>query len=113
MKRKVMILALTFLLFLPAMGFTGDVEVTGVWVSWTMRGVHSYDFKAEIQVRNIDDRDRLASGSLRFYGSDGRLVSSRGFSGRVKAGDRATLVTRGTVSARKREKIDYWEAVIY
>ena len=112
MKRKAMILVLIFLLFLPAMGFTGDCEVTGVWVSWTMRGLHSYDFKAEIQVRNNDDRDHLAGGFLQFYNSNGRIVGGQRFSGRVKAGDRATLVTTGTVSARKREKIDYWEAVI-
>ena len=112
MKSKVMILALIFLLFLPAAGFTGDVEVTGVWVSWTMRGLHSYDFKAEIQVRNTGDRDQYAHGRVTFYDRDGRSVHSSYLYGQVKAGETATLVKRGTVSARKREQIDYWDAAV-
>ena len=112
MKRKVMILVLIFPLFLPAMGFTGDVEVTGVWVSWTMRGLHSYDFKAEITVRNNDDRDQYAHGRVEFYDRNGGRVHSTIFYGKVRAGERVNLVKKGTVSAQKREKIDYWEATV-
>ena len=112
MKRKVMILALISLLFLPAMGFTQDVEVSSCYVKWTRRGLDTYLWEAEIRVVNHTDKDYRVTGGVMFYNLSGRAISGGSFSGKVGAGETATLIKRGKLPARYHEYVGDCEAEI-
>ena len=112
MKRKVMIPALIFLLFLPAMGFTGDVEVSSCYPKWTRKGMDTYVWEVEITVRNPTDKDYRVSGRFAFYNLRGHIIYGGRFSGKVEAGERTTFVKKGEVPARYHESTGHCEATI-
>ena len=112
MKKKVMILALTFLLFLPAMGFTGDVEVTDVQIKWIKKSAGTLSFRAKIVVTNPTDRRQPVVGRLIFYDREGFEISEYRFSGGLEPGESKVLSTRGGFSAKEYDDIDHYEAIV-
>jgi len=112
MKRKILLAVLVGLLLLPAIGFTGDVEVTSCWLKWTTKGLDKYTWEAEVAVRNYSDTAHRVGGGITFYHPGGHPFKRAFFSGKVEAGERAIFVRRGEVSAHEHEQGDYCEATI-
>ena len=112
MKRKVMILALIFLLFLPAISFTGDLEVTDVELEWKKVWESSHSYSARIRVKNPTDRVHLFSGYLIFYDRAGYKIQQSIFRGRARPGKTVTVTTGGVLFGDDYEDIYGHEAVI-
>ena len=107
-----MILALIFLLFLPAMGFTGDVEITRVELKWWEESASGRAFTGEIRVKNDSDTDYSVMGKLIFYDGDNLPRWPVYFMGGVKAGKNKVFHVRGWLMSDIYRDVTYYEATI-
>ena len=112
MKRKVMILALTFLLFLPAMGFTGDVEIGDIRVKWGEKGISGYRFWAEIELLNNSTTNYTVAGFFTFYDKDGFPIKAQPFVANVKAQGRGIGIAKHWLPTDQINRIADWDAKI-
>ena len=112
MKRKTIPVVLIFLLFLPAMGFTGDVEITDVKLKWIDGSIFGPSFRAKIQVRNTTNKDYEIFGVITFYDADGFKLRDRSFKGEVEAGESKILYLKGHMFKSEYEDLEYYEVTI-
>ena len=112
MTKKALSITLTILFILPVLCFAGEVEVTGVEVKILDKGLFGYSFRAKIKIVNHASKDKTIHGVLVFHDKEGFEISQTRFSGRAKAGDSKTYFVNGWVSARSKDEIASYEAII-
>jgi len=112
MRKKILLLSLIPLLFLPAPGITQDVEIIGVDVIWREPSMLGCGFSARAWVANYTDSKQRVSGYIIFYDGDNCELYKSVFWGTVKAGETAILSARGALLFGKYEEMSYYEVTI-
>jgi hypothetical protein len=112
MRKKILLLSLIPLLFLPVPGFTQDVEITDVEIKWIDKGSFGKSFRAKIQVTNNTDDPYGVSGRLVFYDRDGFELTEVSFRAMVKPQTSVVTQTRGALGPDEYEEMDRYEVVI-
>ena len=97
MRKKILLLSLIPLLFLPVLAFTQDVEITDIKIKWVPNYPAFWNFRGYIWVTNDTENDYMVFGKLMFDRKDQGEIFGGYFQGTVKAGVTARLFCYGRV----------------
>lgn len=112
MRKKILLLSLIALLFLPVFGLTQDCEIEGVEIKWLDTDTSYYEFRAKVWVRNTSRSLYYVRGRLIFYDRDGFQIDSFPFYGKIEAGEGAPLSCRGSIRESESWEVQSYKAII-